>query len=189
VPVAQYLDSYIIAQDGEGLVIVDQHAAHERILFERYLAQAQDNGVEVQKLLFPITVELAPHEFVILEEEAEEMRRLGFLIEPFGGRTVRLDGVPALAGEQEPEALLRELIGEARRARSAASDVESLRRRLVTTAACKAAVKLNHRLTHGAMQGLLDDLFETVNPSTCPHGRPLLFRLTLEELEKAFNRR
>jgi DNA mismatch repair protein MutL len=145
--------------------------------------------VEVQKLLFPVTVELAPHELVVLENEAEELRRLGFLVEPFGGGTVRLDGVPALAGEQEPEALLRELLGEASRARSAATDVESLRRRLITTAACKAAIKINHPLNHASMQGLLDDLYAAVSPSTCPHGRPLFFRLTLDELEKAFDRR
>ncbi len=189
VPVAQYLDSYIIAQDDEGLVIVDQHAAHERILFERYLAEAEEGRVEVQKLLFPVTVELAPHELVVLENEAEEMKRLGFIAEPFGGGTVRLDGVPALAGGQDPERLLKELLGEAARARSAATDVESLRKRLITTAACRAAIKINHPLSHAAMQGLLDDLFATVSPSTCPHGRPLFFRLTLEELEKAFDRR
>jgi DNA mismatch repair protein MutL len=188
-PVAQYRDSYIIAQDERGLVIVDQHAAHERVLFERYLREAERNDVEVQKLLFPVTVELAAHEYLLVENEAEELRRLGFLLEPFGGKTVRLDGVPAIASEVDPESLLRELLGEATRARSAASDVDALRRRLITTAACQAAIKVNHTLNRESMQGLLDDLFATVSPSTCPHGRPLLFRLSLAELERAFDRR
>jgi DNA mismatch repair protein MutL len=188
-PVAQYRESYIIAQDEEGLVIVDQHAAHERVLFERYLAEAERNEVEVQKLLFPVTVELPPHEYLLVEKEAEELRRLGFLLEPFGGTTVRMDGVPAVTSGVDPESLLRELLGEAGRASSAASDVEALRRKLVTTAACRAAIKVNHALNRESMQALLDDLFATVSPSTCPHGRPLLFRLPLDELERAFDRR
>jgi DNA mismatch repair protein MutL len=187
--VAQYRDSYIIAQDDEGLIIVDQHAAHERILFERYLAEAERNEVEVQKLLFPVTIELAPHEYLLVEKEAKEWRRLGFLLEPFGGNTVRMDGMPALAAEVDPESLLRELLGEAGSARSAASGIDALRRKLITTAACQAAIKVNHALNRGSMQGLLDDLFKAASPSTCPHGRPLVFRLTLAELERAFDRR
>jgi DNA mismatch repair protein MutL len=188
-PLVQYKDSYIVAQDEEGLLIVDQHAAHERVLFERYLADAEHNAVKVQNLLFPVVLELAPHEYLMVEEEAEELRRLGFLLEPFGGSTVRVDGVPALAGEADPKMLLLELLGEGARARSAVADVDSLRRRLVTTAACHAAVKANQTLNRIAMQELLDDLFETTSPSTCPHGRPLIFRLTLDDLEKAFDRR
>ncbi len=189
VPLAQYRDSYIVAQDREGLVLVDQHAAHERVLFERYLADAERNEVEVQRLMFPATIELAPHERVLLEEETEEFRRLGFLVEPFGGETVRVSGVPRVAGGMDPGDLLRELLGEAGRARSASSDLSGLRRRLVTTAACHAAIKVNHALGAEEMQRLLDDLFETVNPSTCPHGRPAVFRLTTDEIERAFRRR
>jgi DNA mismatch repair protein MutL len=189
VPLAQYRESYIVAQDEQGLVLVDQHAAHERVLFERYLSAAEENRVEVQKLLFPVTLDLAPHEFLLVEQEAEEFRRLGFLIEPFGERTIRLDAIPALAGEADPEQLLRELVGEASRASSAAVQISDLRRRLVTTAACKAAVKFNDPLNRESMQRLLDDLLATVSPSTCPHGRPLLFRLPLDEIERAFGRR
>jgi DNA mismatch repair protein MutL len=189
VPLAQFRESYIVAQDGEGLVLVDQHAAHERVLFEQYLADAESNRVEVQRLLFPVTVELAPDEAVVVEREREEFGRLGFRVEPFGERTIRLDGVPAVAAEVDAEALLRELLGEAAQAHAAVSDVASLRRRLVTTAACQAAIKVHHPLTAPAMQALLDDLYATRNPSTCPHGRPVLFRLSLEEIERAFRRR
>jgi len=189
IPLAQFLDSYIVAQDRQGLVIVDQHAAHERVLFERYLADARENRVEVQRTLFPVIVELAPHERVLLEDELDEFRRLGFLIEPFGGNSVRVEGVPALAGGVDPAALLRELVGEASAARAAAADVDHLRRRLVTSAACQAAIKVHYPLTKPTMQGLLDDLYVTDNPSTCPHGRPALFRLTREEIERTFRRR
>ena len=119
----------------------------------------------------------------------DEFRRLGFRLEPFGERTVRLDGVPALAGEMDAEPLLRELLGEAAAARSAATDAAALRRRLVTSAACQAAIKIHHPLTATGMQRLLDDLYATRNPTTCPHGRPILFRLGLDEIERAFRRR
>jgi len=187
-PLGQLHDSYIVAVDAEGLLLVDQHAAHERVLFERYLAQAEADRVEVQRLLFPRTIELTPHERVALEGEVGELARLGFRVEPFGGFAVRLDGVPAVAASLDPEALLRELLGEAARCRAAGSDVAALRRRVVTTAACHAAIKVHYPLAREVMQALLADLFQTVNPTTCPHGRPVLFRLTLPEIERAFRR-
>jgi len=186
---AQYRDSYIVAQDERGLVLVDQHAAHERVLFERFLAEAEAGRVEVQRLLFPVTFDLSADELVTLEAEIEEFRRLGFVLEPFGGRTVRIDGIPALAAEVRPESLVRELLGEAGRTRSAVAGGQALRHRLVTTAACKAAIKIRHPLGREAMQALLDDLFRADAPSTCPHGRPLLFRLSHDEIERAFRRR
>jgi len=189
VPLAQFQDSYIVAQDPQGLMLVDQHAAHERVLFERYLQEAERNRVEVQQLLFPVTVELAAHEKLILDEEVDEFRRLGFRVEPFGAHTVRLDGVPAVAAEVDPESLLRELLGEAAGARSASADVGALRHRLVTSAACQAAIKIHHPLSRPEMQRLLDDLFGAASPTTCPHGRPIVFRLSLEEIERAFRRR
>jgi DNA mismatch repair protein MutL len=189
VPLAQYRDSYIVAQDDRGLLIVDQHAAHERVLFDRYLAQAEEDRVEVQRLMFPLTVELSPQERILLEDEAEEFRRLGFRVESFGGATVRLDAVPAVAANLEPGALLQELLGDAARARSARASVQELRHRLVTTAACRAAIKVNHALTFEGMQLLLRDLRRTANPTTCPHGRPLIFRVSQDELERAFRRR
>jgi len=189
VPLGQLRESYIVAQDEDGLMLVDQHAAHERVLFERYLEDADRNQVEVQKLLFPVTAELTPEELVLIESEAEEFRRLGLLVDPFGGRSVRIDGVPAVAAEVDPVSFLRELLGEAAQARSATSRVAGLRHRLVTSAACQAAIKIHHPLTGGTMQALLDDLFQTENPGTCPHGRPAVFRLTLDEIERAFRRR
>jgi len=186
---AQYRESYIVAQDADGLVLVDQHAAHERVLFERFLREAEDDRVQVQRLLFPVTVELANDESAVLSEEIGEFRRLGFEVEPFGGTAFRIDGVPAVLGEIEPTSCLRELLGEAREARSATAGVGELRRKLVTSAACQAAIKVHHPLTHAGMTGLLDDLARTSSPTTCPHGRPVLFRIRLEEIERGFRRR
>ena len=189
VALGQFRDSYIVAQDAKGLILIDQHAAHERVIYERYLAAATVDEVEVQRLLFPVTVDLAPHEKVLMDEEIGEFRRLGFVVEPFGGNTFRIDAVPAVVGELDPISLLRELLGEAAQARSAAADVAGLRRKLVTSAACQAAIKINHPLQPPAMQALLEDLLRVENPSTCPHGRPALFRLTTDEIERAFRRR
>ena len=125
----------------------------------------------------------------LLEREADEFRRLGFHLDPFGERTVRVEAVPALGAELDAADLLRELLGQAAEARSAAASVPELRRKLVTSAACQAAIKINHSLGVSEMQALLDDLFVTENPSTCPHGRPTLFRLSLDEIERAFRRR
>jgi len=189
VPLAQYRDSYILAQDERGLVVVDQHAAHERVLFERFLAEASENRVEVQRLLFPLTLELPPAERVVLEEEIDEFKRLGFIIEPFGGNSVRLDGIPALGAELDPEGLLRELLGQAAQTKATVADASVLRHDLVTSAACQAAIKINHPLAPAEMRRLLEDLHRTVSPSTCPHGRPLIFRLSHDEIERAFRRR
>ena len=189
VALAQYRESYIVAQDADGLILVDQHAAHERVLFERYLAAAAEDRVQVQRLLFPVTLDLPPAERVVLEQEADEFRRLGFLIEPFGFEAVRVDGVPALAAAVDPAALVCELLGEAARARSAVADASSLRHKLVTSAACQAAIKIHHPLDRAAMTQLLSDLFRTINPTTCPHGRPLIFRLPHADIERAFRRR
>jgi len=189
VALAQYRDSYILAQDERGLVVVDQHAAHERVLFERFLAEAAENRVEVQRLLFPLMIDLPPAERVVLEQEIEEFRRLGFVVEPFGGNSVRLDGIPALGAELDPEGLFRELLGQAAQTKATVADTSALRHDLVTSAACQAAIKINHPLAPAEMRRLLDDLHETVSPSTCPHGRPLIFRLSHEEIERAFRRR
>ena len=189
VPLAQYRESYIVAQDREGILLVDQHVAHERVLFERYLAAAERGEVETQRLLFPKVIELTADEAIVVHAEREELARLGFLLDPFGERAVKLDAVPAFAKDAAPERLLRELLGEAARTPSAATGSPSLRRRLVTSAACQAAIKVNYPLTRESMQRLLDDLFLTENPTTCPHGRPIIFRLTLDEIERAFRRR
>lgn len=185
---AQVRSSYIVAEDHGGVVLIDQHAAHERVLFERFLGAAEADRVETQCLAFPIVVELTPHERPVFDEEQAEFRRLGFLAEPFGEGAVRLDGVPAVFAGVDPESLFRELLGEARGARSSSAASVPLRHRMITTAACKAAIKIRRPMTIPEMQRLLDDLVQVANPTTCPHGRPAQFRLTVEEIERAFRR-
>jgi DNA mismatch repair protein MutL len=189
VPLAQLRDSYIVAEDETGLVLVDQHAAHERVLFERYLSDAEAGRVETQALLFPVVFDASAEELARLEEERPELARLGFAVEAFGRASIRVDAIPALAASADPERLVRDLLGEAARTRSVSASPAGLRRRLVTTAACHAAIKVRHRLTTEAMAGLLEGLWATENPTTCPHGRPSVFHLSLEEIERAFRRR
>lgn len=185
----QFRESYIVAQDQQGLLLVDQHAAHERVLFERYLEDANNDVVERQSLMFPITIDCSADEFALMNAEIEEFRRIGFSIEPFGGFSFRLTEIPAVAGGVEPEELIRELLGDAATARSSTTDNVSIRRKLITTAACHAAIKVHYPLKRPTMQRLLDDLFRVENPTTCPHGRPALFRLTQDDIERAFRRR
>jgi DNA mismatch repair protein MutL len=185
----QFRESYIVAQDQQGLLLVDQHAAHERVLFERYLEDANNDVVERQSLMFPITLDFSADEFALLQSEIDEFRRIGFSMEPFGGFSIRLTEIPAVAGGVEPEELIRELLGDAADAKSATQDNMAIRRKLITTAACHAAIKVHYPLKRPTMQRLLDDLFRVENPTTCPHGRPALFRLTQDDIERAFRRR
>ncbi len=186
---AQLLDSYVIAQERDTLVVVDQHAAHERVLFERYLSQAEADGVEQQRLLVPVQLELAPAQAVLLEQEAGELARLGFVVAPFGPGAARIDAVPAVVAGAEVAGLVRDLLEEAASVRRVTTGVAELRRQLVTTAACRAAIKVRTPLPREAMQRLLDDLGRCRNPTTCPHGRPIAFRLPLADIERAFRRR
>jgi DNA mismatch repair protein MutL len=152
------------------------------------LEAAEANRVAVQRLAFPVVVELAPHEAPMFEDEIDEFRRLGFVVAPFGPTSVRLDGVPAVFARVDPESLFRELLGEAGRARSATAASVPLRHRMITTAACKAAIKIRRPMSRAEMQRLLDDLGSVENPTTCPHGRPAIFRVSLDEIERAFRR-
>ena len=121
VPLAQFRDSYIVAEDRDGLLMIDQHVAHERVLFERYLSDAAKGEVDVQRLLFPKTIELTADEAAVYESEAGEFARLGFLLAPFGGTSVKLDGVPAFAKDVSPDRLIRGLLGEAAAVKSVAT--------------------------------------------------------------------
>lgn len=188
VPLGQYRESYILASDEEGLVIVDQHAAHERVLYEQILREAEERSARRQALLFPLTLEMDPARSRCLEEGREDLERLGFLLEPFGPRTFLVREVPALLGNADPAALLRDLADDFEGTAGARS-LEKVRDRLAATTACHAAVKVDFPLTPEKMSYLLQELFRTSSPMTCPHGRPVLLRLSHRELEKSFHRR
>ena len=177
---AQLHNTYILAQTPDGLAIVDQHAAHEQVLFEHI-----SRGGEQVALSPPARLHLTPREADTLERIAPLLEELGIEVEPFGGRTFLLRSLPASLGEAEPNALLTALIAEGARQRG--SDDEQ-RDRLAMEAACQCAVKAGDPLTDDQMQQLLDDLAQAWSPATCPHGRPALVALSLEELAQRFGR-
>jgi DNA mismatch repair protein MutL len=185
---AQFHDTYILTASPDGLIIVDQHAAHERVLYERLLGQAGAGAIAQQALLFPVTLEVSGAQSQSLHEFGDLLRGLGFSIEPFGPDAVRIDALPALPGNIAADRLLREILDEVLEWGRAES-VDRLRSRLAATTACHAAVRANHPLVHRQMQQIVTDLMEAGSPMTCPHGRPTLLRFPLARLEREFRRR
>jgi DNA mismatch repair protein MutL len=186
-PLAQYAETYIVAAADDGLVIVDQHAAHERVLYERLLDDAGAARVARQRLLFPVILEVAAAATAALDEARSLLDELGFSIAPSGPGMLRVDEVPAAVPPGAVEALAREALGEIldRDRSRAASD---LRHRLAASTACHAAVRAHEGLSLPVMARILDDLLRARSPMTCPHGRPTLIRLPLGRLEREFGR-
>jgi len=187
VPLAQYRETYILAAAPDGLVIVDQHAAHERILYERLLKGGQTENSR-QTLLFPITIELSAAERQAFDEARDVLAGLGFDLEPFGDRALVARTVPSAVAAGGVERLLRDLLSQILEWRQP-EGLEALRHRIAASAACHAAVTANQSLDSERMRGLLADLLRTDRPMTCPHGRPAVIRLAVDHLEREFRRR
>ncbi|NWG12120.1 MAG: DNA mismatch repair endonuclease MutL [Acidobacteria bacterium] len=183
----QIHDSYIIACDPEGLLIVDQHVAHERVLYEKLASARQKGGVETQGLLVPRSIEIPPHQRALLDKAIPELARNGFVVEHFGGSSVVIRSVPALAGDADCERLLSEIL-EGLEAEDRTLDVERMRDRIAVSTACHAAIKVHTPLTMEKMRWLLDELGQTRIPTSCPHGRPIVLRFSLFEIERNFGR-
>jgi DNA mismatch repair protein MutL len=186
-PLGQVSSSFIIAVNGEGLWIVDQHVAHERVLFEQHLAARRAGKVEAQRLLMPLVLELAPRQIVIFEKIAEEMASNGFEVEPMGPRSLAIQAVPAGVETSDAEKLLTEILDGIDR-ENAAISIETLQAKIAASTACHAAIKVNMPLDHTKMEWLLDALAKTDCPMSCPHGRPVVLRYSVKEIEKAFQR-
>jgi DNA mismatch repair protein MutL len=186
-PIGQVSSSFIVAVNGEGLWIVDQHVAHERILFEKHLRARQEGGVGGQRLLMPIVAELSPRQLVLFEQIAEELRANGFEIEPIGPRSVAVQAAPAGIAADDAEKLLRQILDGIERENQAIS-MESLQAKIAATTACHAAIKVNMPLDQTKMEWLLAELAKTDAPMSCPHGRPVVLRYSVREIEKAFKR-
>jgi DNA mismatch repair protein MutL len=186
-PLMQLFDSYIVYQAAEGLVFVDQHSAHERVLYERIMAQLVGGGAVTQRLLLPLTLELTDEELDAMERHADELRSVGFEAEAFGGRSVVLHGVPAMHPRFDAGACFREVVADLARGRFGgwANGLE----RFAATCACRAAVKGGDRLDQAEMRELLLGLFATDLPPHDVHGRSTIVQLPLEELERRFGRR
>jgi DNA mismatch repair protein MutL len=186
-PLGQVSASFIIAVNGEGLWIVDQHVAHERVLFEQHLEARRAGKIEAQRMLMPLVIELSPRQIVTFERIAEELAANGFEVEPMGPKSVAIQAVPAGVGAPDAEKLLTEILDGIER-ENAAISIETLQAKIAASTACHAAIKVNMPLEHSKMEWLLDALAKTDCPMSCPHGRPVVLRYSLKEIEKAFHR-
>jgi len=186
-PLGQIHDSFIIAAGRDGLWIIDQHVAHERILFEKVLRQQAQGRVERQQLLMPILLDLTAGQQIEYARIADELDRSGFDSEPFGNRTIAVKGAPAGVGPAEIEKLVFEILEMAEGEASKVS-LDDLRRGMAASIACRAAIKINMRLDNSKMEWLLNELAATDCPMSCPHGRPIALRYSTRDILKSFHR-
>jgi len=186
-PLGQFRNTFIIAVDDEGIAIVDQHVAHERILFEQISDRLTTRALESQRLLSPLVIEVGAADHETLVARSGELERMGFEVEDFGGTALRVTAVPAILDMAHSEAALRAVAADLDGVSPSTGMNETLRR-MAATMACHAAVKANDPLTREKMQYLLDELRATAHSSVCPHGRPVVLRLTRREIERNFDR-
>jgi DNA mismatch repair protein MutL len=187
IPLGQFRDTFIIAIDDEGIAIIDQHVAHERVLFEQVMEKLTAGPLESQRLLTPMLIEMSPSERQALIPHAATLEKFGLELEEFGGDSVRLSAVPAVLDPSACEAAVRALAGDLE-GLDGGSRVEDGLRRIAATMACHAAVKANYPLTMEKMRYILEELRRTAYSSVCPHGRPVVLRITRREIEKNFQR-
>jgi DNA mismatch repair protein MutL len=187
IPLGQFRDTFIIAVDDEGVAIVDQHVAHERVLFEQVMEKLTSGRLASQRLLTPILIEMTPAERQALARHRETLDRVGLEVEEFGGDSLRLAAVPAILEPGECEAAVRALAQDLE-GLAGGTGVDDALRRIAATMACHAAVKANYPLTMEKMRFILDELRRTAYSSVCPHGRPVVLRLSRREIERNFQR-
>ncbi|MBU1026488.1 MAG: DNA mismatch repair protein MutL, partial [Candidatus Margulisbacteria bacterium] len=184
-PLYQFKNTYIICTDGQELVLIDQHAAHERIIYDKLGTENVER--RAQELLIPETIEVNPKEIIVLQENLDYLKKQGFDLEEFGNNSFILRSVPALASKGSPKQLLTDIISELQElGKSVQLEVkqENIRKLI----ACHGAIKAGDQLTLQEMNQLIKDLYATENPLTCPHGRPTMVRITEEDLAKRFGR-
>lgn len=184
-------ESFILATGEDGLWIIDQHVAHERVLFEKILRDRQVERVQRQRLLMPLLVELRPDHMVVFARIAEELERNGFEVEPFGPQTLAVKAAPVGLEGAGLERMLGEVIDQ-----SSADDenpignedLTTLRTRIAASIACHSAIKVNTPLDPARMEWLLLELARTSHPTSCPHGRPIALLYSWNEIQRAFHR-
>ena len=186
-PLGQVEESFIVATNSDGLWLVDQHVAHERVLFERHLKARQEKHVEGQRLLLPIIVELSPEQQITFQQIADELSANGFEVEVFGQRTIAVKMAPADIRTEDLEKLLIEILDNAVK-ESRSISLESLREKIAASVSCHAAIKINMPLDQTKMEWLLRELARTDCPMTCPHGRPVVLKYSMKDIQKAFKR-
>ena len=183
----QIRNSFILAVNGDGLWIIDQHVAHERVLFEKVLKQRSAQKVESQRLLMPLVIELTPGQQAVFTEISDELHLNGFEAEPFGTRTIAVKIAPAGLHASQIEHMLHELLDQFSREEQNLN-LEMVRTRIAASIACHAAIKVNMPLEQNKMEWLLAELAETECPMTCPHGRPVVLRYSMKDIQRAFKR-
>ena len=186
-PLAQVHDSFIVAQSNDGMALIDQHAAHERVLFEKLQDQYAAGQVPQQDLLLPVQAEFGRGEQGLLKEYLPELRKLGFLVEEFGGGTFMIKAVPALMTGADARQLLTDIVDELK-VHGKSGRLDALRDEVLSVMACHPAIKVHRRLSMQEMTGLLEDLFACRMPHSCPHGRPTVVRFSMDDIRKMFKR-
>ena len=190
-PLGQLRDSFILAVDEDGLWIIDQHVAHERVLFEKILASRDIEAIQRQRLLMPLLVDLQPWQMAVFADIADELEKNGFEAEPFGPRTLAVKAAPVGLEGRELERMLTEVIeqtGGSGANSAQRKDLETLRGRVAASIACHSAIKVNTPLESQKMDWLLKELSKTKFPTSCPHGRPIALRYSWKEIQRAFQR-
>ncbi len=186
-PLAQVHDSFIIAQSGEGMAIIDQHAAHERVLFEKLQDQHQAGNIAQQNLLIPVQLEVGHAEAGLLAEVLPRLQELGFAVEDFGSGTFVIKAVPSLLVGGDYKRLLLDILDEIN-AHGQSRALDAIVNDILSVMACHPAIKVHRRLERVEMEQLLSDLFKCRMPFTCPHGRPTVVGFSLREINKMFKR-
>ena len=179
----QFLNSYIVASKEEGILVVDQHNAHERVLYERYLQTDQMEKWPRKLALLPILFDLSPSQVLSFESNQELLEETGFRVEAMGGKSYALKEYPDIFKEEEAENVFLSLLEEMQEEK-----IEDKKKRLLATLACKTAVKAGQALSLEKMRFLVEELFKTTNSSLCPHGRPIVVKIDKKEIEKGLKR-
>ncbi len=186
-PLGQIRESFILAVNREGLWIIDQHVAHERVLFEKVLKQRAAQKSESQRLLMPLVLELTPAQQAVFTEISDELNKNGFEAEPFGTRSIAIKVAPAGIEAFQVEHMLHELLDQLSR-EDQALNLDKIGHRIAASIACHAAIKVNMPLEQNKMEWLLAELAKTECPMSCPHGRPIVLRYSMKDIQKAFKR-
>jgi DNA mismatch repair protein MutL len=179
---------YVLMENAGGLVLVDQHAAHERILFEELRRRMEEQGVPAQRLLVPLTIEVSPRDGDWLAQNTATLQKMGIGIEPFGERTFKIDTLPQFIRTSDPLQLIRDIIDELREVSTHASRLR-LGEDVIATTVCRHAVKANDYLREPELVRLIQDLLRCELPYCCPHGRPTMIQISYGELERKFGRK
>ena len=185
IPLCQIHETYIVCQGEDGFYLIDQHAAQERVNYEK-LTKELNSDIKVCDLLVPLIMNINPTEMLKLQDKIPLLNQIGISIEPFGLNTIKIDSIPLFVKENNEEVYIEELINQV--ITKEKIDLDSLRKHVISTFACKASIKANHKLSLIEMEDVIKSLFECDNPTCCPHGRPTIVHFSKYDIEKMFKR-